>query len=496
VGCRPCPGTPGPWRKRTVKDNLGWHVLPHEFRDEGRRTVDMLAAYLESVERNPLFPRIAPKELQALFDEPLPLTPTPFESLLREIEQKLLPYSVGVNHPGYFGLMTPTPTSAGILGDFIASALNQNLGTYSIGPAAVTIERQTLRWLTDLAGYGPGAGGNLTSGGTMANMIALKLARDRVSGDQAQRRGARNPMAVYVSEERHVSVDKAVDVVGLGRDSLRTLPTDDSFALRLDALEAAIARDKEAGIRPACIVGIAGTTSTGSMDPLPAIAAVAAREGAWFHVDAAYGGGLLLSERRRGLLQGLPLADSIALDPHKWFFAPLDAGALLVKDAGRLTASFGLKPSYLTDELDHEGERYLFYVHGFEQSRRFRALKIWMSFKRYGARQIGRWIDSNIEQIERLYGLCAASAELKPVCKPVMAGLCVRYLRPGLSEGRLARIHHEAARRVEEEGRFWISTTVLKGRTAFRINPVNIRTRPEHMDELFETLRRECTAAV
>lgn len=468
---------------------------PDQFRDEARHTIELLAAYLETVERNPLFPRIPPRDLQALFDEPLPQDPAPFETVLRDIATKLLPYSAGVNHPGYFGLMTPTPTSAGVLGDLIASTLNQNLATYTIGPAAVTIERQTLRWLTDLAGYGPAAGGNLTSGGTMANMIALKLARDRVSGDQAQRRGAREPMAVYVSEERHVSVDKAVDTVGLGRDALRPLPTDDAFAVRLDALETAIARDKEAGIRPACIVGIAGTTSTGSLDPLPALASVAAREGAWFHVDAAYGGGLLLSQKRRGLLRGLELADSITLDPHKWFFAPLDAGAILVKDAARLTASFGLKPPYLTDELDPSGERYLFYVHGFEQSRRFRALKVWMSFKRYGARQIGRWIDANIEQIERLHDLCARSADFEPVCKPTMGALCMRYHRAGLDEPRLARIHHEVARRVEQGGRFWISTTLLKGRTAFRINPVNLRTRPEHMEELFETLRRECAAS-
>lgn len=468
---------------------------PQEFRDEARRTIDLLAAYLEAIERNPLFPRIDPRELCALFDEPLPQMPAPYEAVLAEIEQKLLPNSVGVNHPGYFGLMTPTPTSAGILGDLIASTLNQNLGTYTIGPAAVAIERQTIRWLTDLAGYAPAAGGNLTSGGTMANLIAIKLARDHVSGDQVQRYGTREPMAVYASEERHVSIDKAVDMVGLGRDALRTLPTDDGFAVRLDALETAIASDKAAGIRPVCIVGIAGTTCTGSIDPLASLAAIAARERAWFHVDAAYGGGLLLSQERRALLQGLELADSITLDPHKWFFAPLDAGAVLVKDATRLTASFGLKPSYLTDELDSSGERYLYYMHGFEQSRRFRGLKVWMSFKRYGARQIGRWIDSNIEQIQRLYDLCAGSADFEPVCKPSMGALCIRYRAQGMEEARLAALHHRVARRVEEEGRFWISTTVLKGRTAFRINPVNLRTQPEHMDELLETLRRECEAA-
>jgi glutamate/tyrosine decarboxylase-like PLP-dependent enzyme len=241
-----------------------------------------------------------------------------------------------------------------------------------------------------------------------------------------------------------------------------------------------------------CIVGISGTTNTGSLDPLPQLRELADRERMWLHVDAAYGGGMLLSRKWPGLLDDLKLADSVTIDPHKWFYAPLDAGAILVRDAQRLTASFGMKPPYLTDEMDEPGERYQYFVHGFEQSRRFRGLKVWMSFKRYGSEQIGRWIDGNVEQAKHLYDLCRQHSEFRPVMHPPMSAICIRYDPGGIPEDEIGRIHREVARRIEAGGRFWISTTVLKDRWWFRINPVNIRTRLEHMDELMALLVREC----
>lgn len=463
-----------------------------EFRRVGHRVVDLLADYLEETEDHPLFPQVTPAELEELFDEPLPREGASAESVLKELEEKLLPHCVNVNHPGYMGLITPTPTPMGVLGDFICSALNQNIGAYTIGPAGIAIERRTVRWLTDLIGYDERAGGNLASGGTMASFLGLKLARDWVSQDQIQHRGVRDRWAVYVSEERHVAIDKAVDAVGVGRDALRALPTDDEFRIRIDALEDAIRADLREGIRSMCIIGIAGTTNTGSVDPLGELSRIAQREGAWFHVDAAYGGGMLLSHRNPECLAGLALADSVALDPHKWFYAPLDVGAILVKDDARLTASFGMQPAYLTDEMDTGGERYQYYVHGFEQSRRFRGLKVWMSLKRYGAAEIGRWVDANVDQADYMYGLCETHSDFEAVMKPPMSAICIRYVSGELDSGQRARLHHEVARRIEQGGRFWISTTLLKGHTWFRINPVNFRTRRAHMEELLETLAREC----
>ena len=466
-----------------------------EFREISHYIVDLLADYFDTVEDRSLVPDVEPRFLEEIFSEPAPRDPTPAADVIREVEEKLLPYCTHVNHPGYFGLITPSPTPIGVLGDFLASALNQNIGAYSIGPAAVAIERQTVRWLMDLVGYDERAGGSLTSGGMMANFVGLKLARDRMSGDRAQHEGVRDRWAVYVSEERHVSLDKAVDAIGIGREALRALPTDDQFRIRLDALEAAIEKDKENGTRPMCLIGLAGTTNTGAIDPLADLRRIASREDAWLHVDAAYGGGMLLSKKHPGLLEGIELADSVTMDPHKWFFAPLDAGALLVKDGARLTASFGIEPAYLKDAQDVNNERFNYYVHSFEQSRRFRSLKVWMSFKRYGTAQIGRWIDANVAQAERLFELCEGELDFHAAVRPAMSAICIRYEPEGLGEQQLGELHQRAVQRIQRAGRFWISTTLLKGRTFFRINPVNFRTRLEHMDELFVALREECVLA-
>ncbi len=465
-----------------------------EFRDLSHRVSDLLAEYLEHIESKRVFPDVEPQTVNQLFAEPLPQQQTSPETVLAELTEKLLPYCTNVGHPGYMGLITPSPNPIGIIADFICSALNQNVGAYSIGPSAVAMERRVVRWLTDLCGYDERAGGNLTSGGMMANFIGLKVGRDAVTGDRAQHDGIDSRWAVYASEERHVSVDKAVDCIGLGRKALRALPTDANFQVRLDALEDAIARDKKEGIRPMCIVGIFGTTNTGAMDDVRELRRIADREGMWLHVDAAYGGGMLLSHRWPSRSRRLELADSITIDPHKWFYAPLDAGALLVKDHRRLTASFGMKPSYLTDEFDETNERYQYYVHGFEQSRRFRSLKVWMSFKRYGTQQIGEWIDNNIVQAKHLHGLVEKHPEFEPASVPPMSAICMRFKGADLNEAQSKQLHAEVAQRIEQGGRFWISTTELKGKSWFRINPVNFRTRQEHMDELFTLIQGECHA--
>jgi aromatic-L-amino-acid/L-tryptophan decarboxylase len=464
----------------------------NEFRDFGHQVVDLLSDYLNHIEEKRVFPDVEPRTVNQLFTEPLPDNPTSPEAVLSELQDKLLPYCTNVGHPGYMGLITPSPNPVGVIADFICSALNQNIGAYSIGPSAVAMERRVVRWLTDLCGYDENAGGNLTSGGMMANFIGLKVGRDAVTNDQAQHRGIQDRWAVYASEERHVSVDKAVDCVGLGRDALRPLPTDAKFQVRLDALEEAIAVDKKHGIRPMCVVGVFGTTNTGAVDDLRGLRRIADREGMWLHADAAYGGGMLLSHEWTMRGKGLKLADSITIDPHKWFYAPLDAGAVLVKDHRRLTASFGMKPSYLTDEFDEANERYQYYVHGFEQSRRFRSLKVWMSFKRYGTRQIGEWIDNNVRQAKHLYELAANDPEFEPASSPPMSAICIRFQGAGLDETESKKLHAEVAQRIEQSGRFWISTTELKGKTWFRINPVNFRTRQEHMEQLFALLRQEC----
>jgi aromatic-L-amino-acid decarboxylase len=463
-----------------------------EFRSAGHYLVDFIADYLSKVDHERLFPDVAPSFLYDQFREPLPNQPKSLATIQSILEEKLLPYCTHVNHPGYMGLITPSPNPAGILADLLVSALNQNVGAWSIGPSAVVMERQVIRWLNDLIGFGPAAGGNLTSGGMMANFTGIKLARDHATGNLAQQEGLEGKWAVYVSEERHVSVDKAVDAVGFGRKYLRTIATDDEFRVDINELEKAIEEDKRNGIKIACIVGLAGTTNLGACDDLEALHVICKREGCWLHVDAAYGGGMLLSEKYPGALKGIELADSVTIDPHKWFYAPLDAGAVLVRDHDQLTRSFGMSPAYLTDQTDQKEDRYLFYVHGFEQSKRFRALKVWMSFHHYGKSKIGSWVDNNIDQARHLHELVVRENLFRSATKPLMSAVCIRYVPDKLPDEKLRELHHLAASRMEKEGRFWFATTEMKGKTWFRINPVNLHTTLQHMEELYGRLKEIC----
>jgi aromatic-L-amino-acid decarboxylase len=463
-----------------------------DFRHAGHYLVDFIADYLQNVKNKPLFPNVEPAYLHELFNEALPDHPLPLQEVQQLLEEKLIPFCTHVNHPGYMGLITPSPNPAGILADFLASALNQNLGAYSIGPAATAIELRVIRWLNDLIGFDQKAGGNLTSGGMTANFIGLKLARDFTTNDEAQFEGLRKTWTAYVSEERHVSIDKAVDAVGIGRNNLRVLPTNDRFQLRIDALEEAIDKDKKKGLQPICIIALAGTTNLGAVDDLKELHKIAKRENCWMHVDAAYGGGMLLSTKSRGLLTGLELADSVTIDPHKWFYAPLDAGAILVKDHSRLTASFGLEPAYLTDQTNQKNQRYQFYVHGFEQSKRFRSLKVWCSFHHYGKDQIGEWIDENLAQAKYLHELAEADDDFESATPPVMSAVCLRYKAKGLDDAQLRELHHEVASRIEKAGQFWFATTSMKDKTWFRVNPVNIYTTLAHMNSLFQSLKQTC----
>jgi aromatic-L-amino-acid decarboxylase len=463
-----------------------------EFRAAGHNLVDYIADYLQNVSNKRLFNPVEPGFLYDLFDEKIPDDPKSLADVQKLLEEKLIPYCTHVNHPGYMGLITPSPNPAGILSEFFAAALNQNLGAYSIGPSATTMELRVIRWLNDLIGYDEKAGGNLTSGGMTSNFIGLKLARDYSTRDSAQHDGMKEGWVAYVSEERHVSLDKAADAVGVGRNNLRIIPTNDKYQIRIDLLEEAIEKDKVLGLLPICIIGLAGTTNLGAVDDLETLHKIAQRENCWFHADAAYGGGMLLSNQYPGLLQGLHLADSVTIDPHKWFYAPLDAGAILVKDHNRLNISFGLQPSYLTDQSQQKNERYQFYVNGFEQSKRFRSLKVWVSFHHYGKTKMGEWVDDNIAHAKHLHQLALNDPHFESATEPIMSAVCLHYKTPQLTTEQNKQLHFTVTEKIESEGKFWFATTIMKGKTWFRINPVNIYTKMEHINNLFETLQTYC----
>jgi aromatic-L-amino-acid decarboxylase len=355
------------------------------------------------------------------------------------------------------------------------------------------IEARVLRWLCTLVGYGPQSSGVLASGGTEANLIALKCARDRANAGEAGQAFLPN-LTVYASEQCHFSIERSVDILGLGRNSLRKIPTDDGFHIRPDALQEQIEADRRAGLTPCCVIGVAGATSTGVIDPLQELAAVARANNCWYHVDAAYGGPLAFSEKHRGKLQGIELADSITFDPHKWMFVPFACGAVLVRDGGRiLRDSFDMTPEYLNEDRGGADVEFDFFRYGQMGTRRFSSLKLWMALKFMGREGYATVIERQIELTEYLASQIDKSGDFECV-GPVETAVCCFKLAPAgfanLSEVEQDRLQMQLQQKIERSGEAWITTTVLSGRRALRVNVNSFLTERRHIDDLVELLER------
>jgi aromatic-L-amino-acid decarboxylase len=440
-----------------------------------------------------------PDELHRLFDEPLPLAGTAAEIILDQFARDVAPHAMQVPSPRYFGQFNPTPLAIGVWADALCSSLNQNAGAWRNGPTSAMIEDRVIRWLCELVGYDAGAYGVLASGGSEANLIALKCARDR-SSNEIQRRGARagSGLTLYTSEQCHYSVEKSLDILGLGRDSLRKIETDERFHIRLDSLRAALKQDVQAGRRPFCIVGVAGTTSTGVIDPLPELAEIARANDCWFHVDAAYGGGLAFSDKHKSKLSGIDLADSITFDPHKWMFVPFSCGATLVRDGGNvLRYSFDMSPEYLNEDRGFDDARYDFFRYGQMGTRRSNALKLWMCFKFMGKQGYARTTERHIELTQHLARRLDAITDFERVGEIETAVCCFRYLPDSvraLSPEQQDRVQQTLQQRIESSGKAFFPSTVLHGRRALRVNVNSYLTEQRHIDDLVELLAAESAA--
>ncbi|PYS73519.1 MAG: decarboxylase, partial [Acidobacteria bacterium] len=379
-------------------------TLREQHEKLGRAVTKLIADHAARLGSAPVTSPATPDDLKQLFNEPLPIAGRPAEQILEQFARDVAPHSMQVPSPHYFGQFNPTPLAIGVWADALCSSLNQNAGAWRNGPTSAMIESQVIRWLCELIGYQSDAFGVLASGGSEANLIALKCARDRTAPEIKQKgAGGAGDLTVYTSEQCHYSVEKSLDILGLGRESLRKIETDDRFHIRLDSLQAAIKKDIGEGCRPFCIVGVAGTTSTGVIDPLPELAAVAGANDCWFHVDAAYGGALAFSGRHKGKLRGIEFADSITFDPHKWMFVPFSCGATLVRDGGQvLRNSFDMSPEYLSEDRGFSDAQYDFFRYGQMGTRRFNSLKLWMCFKFMGKRGYAETTERHIELAEYL----------------------------------------------------------------------------------------------
>jgi aromatic-L-amino-acid decarboxylase len=474
-----------------------------ELRDQhaeiGSTVTRLISERAASLELLPVAPPATPDELKKLFEEPLPQDGLPAKTILEQYARDVAPHVMQVPSPRYFGQFNPAPLAIGVWADALCSSLNQNAGAWRNGPTSAMIESQVIRWLCELIGYGPEAFGVLASGGSEANLIALKCARDRVS-PELTRTGARNgsDLTVYTSEQCHYSVEKSLDILGLGRDSLRKIETEERFHVRLDKLRDTMASDIKEGRRPFCIVGVAGTTSTGVIDDLPALAEIARERDCWFHVDAAYGGALAFSDQHKPKLQGIEVADSITFDPHKWMFVPFSCGATLVRDGAQvLRNSFDMSPDYLAEDRGFDDAQYDFFRYGQMGTRRFNSLKLWMCFKFMGKRGYSQTVDRHIELTEYLAARLDALPEFERVGKVETAVCCFRYLPQrvrAMSPEQQDDVQQRLQQRIERSGKAFFPSTILHGRRALRVNINSYLTEQRHIDDLVELLVSEGAA--
>jgi glutamate/tyrosine decarboxylase-like PLP-dependent enzyme len=442
---------------------------------------------------------------------PAPDAPSPIADVLAEFRARLAGGQMNAQHPRQFGYFTPPPLPVSMMGELLAQMTNQGVDVWHAGPLATFVEEEVVRWLCDLVGFGPASFGLLTSGGVMANFMGMALARDihlgRVLGEgRAPRGGMLDRVRVYTSDQTHFSVARALDLLGFPPETLVIVPSDGRFRLHGAPVAEAVARDRAVGRTPFAIAAVAGSTNTGSVDLIGELADVAAAEDLWLHVDAAYGGGARLSTRDRDRVTGLDRADSVTVDPHKWFFQAYDIGGLLVRDGAQLAQVFGGRaPEYYrggetavpgTDGHD-DGDQLNFYKLSFEGTRRWRALKLWMSWKHLGTEGFGRLIEANDDLAARLARRCAESDDFEAIPeRPELSVVCFRHL-PGGREAAKAMApealdaHQDRLQAaLEASGDGWLTTTRLRDSTWLRAGIVNYLSTEADIDRLIGTLRR------
>jgi aromatic-L-amino-acid decarboxylase len=502
-------------------DAFSWHPEPEliGFRDEARSrpALERLGAaawaacleylYREAM-RRPIGPDSYPELRQRLFPggapEKAPAFPRPSGDVLAEFGRRLAPFQYNSQHPRSFSYFTPPPLPMSIVGELLAQWLNQGVDVWHAGPSAALIEEEVVGWLAEVAGFGPGSFGVLTSGGVMANVMGLTLARDvhlRARLGRAPRGKDLEGVRVYASDQAHFSIARALDVLGFPAETLSLVESDDRFRLRGAPVAAAVARDRVAGLLPLAIAGVAGSTNTGSVDRVEELADVCEREGLWLHVDAAFGGAARLSKHLRGRVPGLERADSLTLDPHKWFFQALDIGGLIVKRRGDLPATFRRDPEYYRS--GREGQQPLdWYQYSMEGTRRFRGLKLWLSWKHLGSEGLGRLVEMNVALAAHLARRCRESDDFEAVPEePELSVVCFRHLPGGraaalrLEPAVLDRYQDSLQRALAVSGEGWVSTTRLRGRTFLRAGIVNYLSTEADVDRLLEVLRELSPAA-
>lgn len=451
------------------------------MRQLGYRVVDTVADHLSTLRDQPVIDRITRNEAERLIAGPPPAHGAELDTLLATLRERVFAHAAREPHPGFMAYVPGCPTFPAVLGDWLATGYNFFAGVWSVASGPNELELVVLDWFRQWLGLPQGAGGILTSGGSNASLTAMIAARHQAVGDDPTRLAR---LTVYMSDQTHTAAVRAAWIAGIPRANVRLIPSDEAFRIPLVALEEAIARDRAADLIPLTVVANAGTTSTGAVDPLPELAELCAREQLWFHVDAAYGGFSALCDRGRRALAGIERADSVTVDPHKWLYVPFECGCLLVRDPHLLKAPFQIYPEFLQD-AQSTGEEVNFADYGEQLTRYARALKVWMNVSYFGLDALREAIAYSMELATHAERLVRASPVLEVLSPATLGILCFRAHPPGLDDpATLDALNERVNSAVVAKGRYFISSTRLRGAIALRICPIGFRSRVEDIDEL------------
>lgn len=468
-----------------------------DFRKHGHELVDWIADYLEHSEKYPVLARVRPGDIAAALPGAAPEEPEPFEAIMADFERIIVPGLTHWNHPGFFAYFAITGSAPGVLADFLSAALNQQAMLWRTSPAATELEAVTLGWLRRLIGLPDSFEGVIYDTASIATMTAMVAARETAVAEVRGKGLAGRPdvprVRVYCSDQTHSSIDKAVIAIGLGHESLRKIPTDAEFRMRVDALLDAIAADRADGILPIAVVPTVGTTSTTSIDPVAEIADICARERLWMHVDAAYGGVAAMLPSHAHILKGAERADSLVVNPHKWLFTPFDLSAFYCRRMDVVRAAFALTPEYLRTSEAPEVKNLM--DTGVQLGRRFRALKLWMILRSFGARQIRAHISEHIRLAGELASWVDADPDFERLAPVPFSVVCFRWKphETTMSEESLDAANERIIDAVNATGEVFLSHTRLNGRLALRVAIGHLRTTEAHVRRVWELLRHHAS---
>jgi len=484
---------------------------PERFRELGYQVIDEIAAYYGDLDDKPVFPGKSPQDVAAAFDEPLPETGQDPDAIVAEWPERIVPNASLNTSPRFFGFVMGSGTMMGVLAEALAAAVNMNTGGWKPAPSGTEVERRTIGWLAEMIGYDPDCGGLFTSGGQMANVTGILAGLRETAGYDTKTAGLQTPASpgrytIYVADhEGHSSIYRVAEVLGLGSDAVRPVPSTDDFTMDVDALERCLDEDEADGKVPFCVVAQVGSINVGAIDPLDAIADVCEERDLWFHADGACGAvGAILPEKRPQY-SGLERADSITLDPHKWLFVPYECGCILVRDQELLARAYGMEAAYLEGTLPTEYEGLDFYELGPQMSRGFRALKVWMTLKHVGVEGYRTLLGRSVELTEHLDARVRDAPDFEALHEPNLYIYSFRYVPRDLPEARTAgdeqnpatdriqdyldTLNQRIADDVRERGDAFVMTTAIHDRTVLRLSICSHRTTVEDVDAVFEWFR-------